>query len=244
MFESLSIWQLITGTAVIAIAYFVRGVAGFGSGLIAIPLLALSLPLTVIVPVIVILDYAASASQGVRNRQAIAWRDIWPLLPFSVIGVVLALYLFRKADAVALKQAIAVFIIVYAVYSLTVKSLSRSNSRFWAVPAGGLGGFFGTLFGTGGPFYVVYLQLRGLEKTAFRATFATIFLLDGASRIAGYLISGLITLDALMLIAVMLPVMAVSLYAGGHVHTNIGQDAFKRAISILLIASGVALLLK
>ena len=42
----------------------------------------------------------------------------------------------------------------------------------------------GTLFGTGGPFYVIYLNLRGLDRSVFRATFAMNFLIDGGVRLA------------------------------------------------------------
>jgi hypothetical protein len=41
--------------------------AGFGSGLVAIAPLALLLPLPVAVPIIVLLDYIASASHGLNN---------------------------------------------------------------------------------------------------------------------------------------------------------------------------------
>ena len=41
-------------------------------------------------------------------------------------------------------------------------------SRVISVPSGFFGGFVGTLFGTGGPFYVIYLNLRHLDKSAFR----------------------------------------------------------------------------
>jgi uncharacterized membrane protein YfcA len=46
-----------------------------------------------------------------------------------------------------------------------------------------------------------------------------------------------------MLVFVALPVMALSLYAGGHIHTNISQESFKRAIGLALLGSGAALLL-
>ncbi len=245
MFGGIELEQYVASLVVIALAYFVRGVAGFGSGLIAVPLLLIvRVPLNVVVPIVVLLDYIASASQGLKNRQAIAWRDIWPTLPFMLLGVAAALLVFKTVDLHLLTRLLAVFLILFALYQLFVKAPHRSESRLWAVPAGGFGGLIGTLFGTGGPFYVAYLQLRGLEKTAFRATFATLFLIDGGNRLAGYVLSGLFDLDALKLAAVFLPVMAVSLYAGGHVHVKIGQDAFKRAISFLLIASGVVLLLK
>jgi len=225
-------------------AYFVRGVAGFGSGLIAIPLLVLMLPLSVAVPLVVLLDYVASASHGIRHRQAVRWQDIWPLLPFTLCGVAVALYLFKNVDAQLLGRALGVFVIVYALYTLMAGDVSSRVSRLWAVPAGGLGGLIGTLFGTGGPFYVLYLKHRGLAKTPFRATFATIFLLDGASRLGGYLLSGLYQVGMLPLIAAALPLMAIGLYLGGNVHTAISQQTFQRVISALLLVSGASLLIK
>jgi uncharacterized protein len=47
------------------------------------------------------------------------------------------------------------------------------------------------LAGSGGPFYVIYLNLRNLEKTTFRATFASNFLIDGGIRLVAYVILGL-----------------------------------------------------
>lgn len=242
--EASGMAQYLYAFAVLSVAYFVRGVAGFGSGLIAIPLLLLWFPLLVAVPLVVTLDYLASASQGIKDRQAIRWHEIWPLLPFAVLGVVGAIYLLQTVDAQQLLKALAVFIILYAVYTLAGKNPEAAHSRWWAVPAGGLGGLVGTTFGTGGPFYVVYLQMRKLDKTQFRATFAAIFLLDGVNRLAGYFISGMLTLQFLKLLAMALPVMLVGIYVGGKVHTSISQDAFRRGISILLICSGTALLLR
>lgn len=48
-------------------AYWVRGMASFGSGLVAVPLLTLMWPVTLVVPVVVALDYLGSASQGIKN---------------------------------------------------------------------------------------------------------------------------------------------------------------------------------
>jgi uncharacterized protein len=245
MLRSLSLTQLLYGSSIVTVAYLIRGIAGFGSGLIAIPLLLLlDLPIALVVPLVVALDYIASASQGIKHRQAVAWREIWPLLPFAFLGVALAIYLFKTIDAVLLQRSLAVFIILYAVYTLLAKSPRQIHTRWWAVPAGGLGGLIGTLFGTGGPFYVIYLQLRHLNKTPFRATFATIFLIDGTSRIAGYLFSGFFTLEFLWLLAVLLPVMLISLYLGGQIHLTLSQETFKRAISVLLVVSSIVLLLK
>lgn len=244
MLDTLSSTQLIYCFAVIIAAYLVRGITGFGSGLIAIPLLVIKLPLATAVPLVVTLDYIASASQGVKDRKHICWREIFPLLPFTMLGVGLALYLLKTVETSLLLHSLAIFILLYAVYSLFSKPPKHGLSRMWAAPSGGFGGLVGTLFGTGGPFYVIYLQLRSLEKSQFRATFAAIFLLDGTYRIAGFVATGFFNVDLLLLLAVLLPVMGISVYLGGRVHTELTQETFKRGISLLLLASGVTLFIK
>jgi len=51
--------DLLYAAAVLLAAYFIRGIAGFGSGLVAVPLLALTFPLRQVVPLMLILDLAA-----------------------------------------------------------------------------------------------------------------------------------------------------------------------------------------
>lgn len=244
MIESLSITHLLFATGVISLAYLVRGIAGFGSGLIAIPLLALIMPLTTAVPLIVFLDYLASASHGIKNREAIQWNEIVALLPFSIIGVLTALFIFQSVDTEALKLGLGTFILLFAVYSLFSFSGNALVSPLWSVPAGSLGGMIGTLYGTGGPFYVLYLKFRKVEKNQFRATFATIFLLDGAGRLAGYVFTGFFSMDLVLMMAASIPLMVIGMFIGGHIHTNMSQQTFQRAISMLLVFSGLALLLK
>jgi uncharacterized membrane protein YfcA len=244
MLESLSPTQWLLAALIISVAFFVRGIAGFGSGLIAIPLLAQMLPLSVVVPVVGLLDYVAASSHGVKHRQAISWGDVLPLLPFTFAGVLSALYLFKTLDAELLRNALGGFIVLYAFYTLLSSGPGFRGSRLWAVPAGGLGGLIGTLFGTGGPFYVIYLRLRHLDKIPFRATVAMIFLIDGSSRIVGYFFSGFYNLDTMLLLALALPIMVLGMYLGGHIHTTISQQGFQRAIGVLLIGSGLALLLR
>jgi uncharacterized protein len=242
--EALSAGQLAASLAVIAVAYVVRGIAGFGSGLIATPLLLLFLPLTTVVPLIVVLDYAASAVQGIRDRRRIAWSEIRTVLPTAVIGVVLAFLVFRSVDARWLVKALAIFLVAFALYQLRLSDDKRLVSRAWGLPAGAFGGLIGTLFGTGGPFYVAYLHGRQLDKVAFRATFSTIFLLDGMNRIVGYALSGFFDDRWLSLFLCLAPVMALGIFVGRRLHTNIAPETFRRAISALLLASGGVLLFK
>src|SRR5687768_13224125 len=87
---------------VLFLAYIVRGIAGFGSGLIAVPLLTLVSPVPVVVPLVVFLDYIGSASQGIKNRAHIAWKEQLLLVPFMLVGIGLGLLLLRAIPSAVL----------------------------------------------------------------------------------------------------------------------------------------------
>jgi len=242
MLEALSNSQLVIVFFIILSAYIVRGITGFGSGLIAIPLLALMLPISLVVPMVGLLDYSASLGHVVKLRKDIQWRHISVLLPFSLLGVLLAMYLFNTIDAHLLKKFLGGFILFYALYTLLSIKTHSYKSYFWAIPSGLLGAFIGTLFGTGGPFYIIYLQLQGLGKTAFRATIAIIFLLDGSVRITAYGFNGFYTEKLLLVLSICFPIMLIAMYIGGHIHTNISHKKIQKIIAIILLFSGSALL--
>ena len=242
-FDNLEFAPLIYAAVVLFLAYLIRGIAGFGSGLIAVPLLAQVFPVQEVVPVVVFLDYVGSASQGLRNREAIAWREQLPLIPFSLLGVAAGLTLLTLAQEALLAQALGVFVILYAIYQLLPLPTLR-GSRLFALPLGFMGGFVGTIFGTGGPFYVIYLGLRALEKTAFRATFAINFLIDGAIRLGAFGLFGFFKGGVLMGSIAALPIVALGLWVGGRIHTELSQQAYLRIISLVVFVSGVALLFK
>jgi uncharacterized protein len=228
---------------VVFVAYLIRGIAGFGSGLIAVPLLSLVAPVAAVVPLVVTLDYVGSASQGIKNAERIAWRVQALLIPFMLVGIALGLVLLQATTPVLLTRALGVFVITFALYQwLPFPALS--GSRILAAGGGVLGGLVGTLFGTGGPFYVVYLRLRDLDKAVFRATFATNFLIDGGIRLIAYGVTGLYDRTTLLAVVCALPVAAVALFLGGRIHTSLSQAAFLRLISLLLFASGLVLLLR
>lgn len=228
---------------VLFIAYMIRGMAGFGSGLIAVPLLAMVFPVQLVVPIVVLFDYIGSASQGIRNRDKIVWREELMLVPFTLVGVALGLTVLQSLASTTLKQALAIFVITYAVYQILPLPVLR-GSRLLAIPCGLLGGMIGTLFGTGGPFYIIYFNLRGLDKDASRATFSANFLIDGAVRLAAFASFGLLAKDMALTILAGLPLIAAGLWVGGRAHAVMSTKAYVHLVSILLFISGIILLLK
>jgi len=243
MMEAIAVPQIFFALGVLFFAYFIRGIAGFGSALIAVPLLAIFFPVSQVVPLVVLWDWVASVSQGLPHRRQIRWPDLLPLLPFTAIGVASGLYLHRVLAPSSLTLALAVFVLLYAVYAL-LPLPPLHGGRGFAAPAGLFGGMVGSLFGTGGPFYVIYLTLRQLSKTEFRTTVATIFVIDGFCRIVGFSLAGYYSLSSLQLWLVVLPLEFFALRLGGKVHLTISHRAFVRLVSFILLGSGITLLLK
>jgi uncharacterized membrane protein YfcA len=229
--------------AILLVSYYIRGIAGYGSGLLAIPMLALFLPLELVVPYVGALDYLASLGHGLHYRREVHWKEIGRILPVAVLGMGFALYLFTNMDRESLKVWLGGFIILYAIYSL-LPAPHMQGSRLWVLPFAAVGGVVDTLFGTGGPFYVIYLRMRRLGKTPFVATIAMAFMINTGIRLLGYLLVGFYSLKILFMILASLPLVFVGMRLGMRTHNRLSAQQFTWVIAALLMLAGLALLLR
>ena len=144
-----------------------------------------------------------------KDRVAqIQWRQIFLLLPFTAVGVLTGLYLFKTVDSIMLAQYWpGCLVLLYAMYNSVRRNEGTRVSGLWAIPVCSGRGLVGTLFGTGGPFYAVYLKhLRTAEDSSFRPLALTVFLMDGAGRLTGISQVASSDRDWLVLAAFPLPV--------------------------------------
>jgi uncharacterized membrane protein YfcA len=235
---------LVPALAVILGAYFVRGIVGFGSGLLAVPLLALFLPLQTVVPLVLVLDFSAALAMSHNARAHVRWNEIVPLLPTTLIGVIIGVTLLVSLPREPLLATLALFTMLFGLRYLLNLHGDRRVSRGWSVPAGLSGGLIGALFGTGGPPYVIYLTHRIKDKSQLRATLSGLFLLDGSFRVVTFLVTGLLGTHLLPLLLALVPVMALALYLGHRVHVNISHRQMLMLVGTLLLVSGGSLLMK
>lgn len=241
--------QAVFCTAVILVAFAVRGGTGFGGGAIAVPMLALVFPLPVTVAVVTVLNMLSSVGQGIADWRLISWRDIRRVLPGSLLGIVMGMVLLSNIDTQPLGRALGAFVILYALYSLVLASRLPRVPQRWLKPVAAVtsfaAGIIGALFGgAAGPLYVIYLNAAGLGKDVFRMTITTIMLFQGVVRIAGYAALGLYDAPTLWLLAVALPLMLFGSLYGARVVRKIDQVLFNRFVGAVLLASGGALLIK
>jgi uncharacterized membrane protein YfcA len=226
-------------------AYFIRGITGFGSALIAVPLLALSQPLQFAVPMVLALDFTASLILGGTNSKKANWGEIKILLPFGMLGACVGAYALVTLPTAPVLVTLGAFTMFFGFRNIYGLQPIGPVSRAWAVPAGLAGGGAGALFGAGSPPYIMYLTRRLLDKGAVRATFSWLIAIDGGFRLGLFLFAGLL-FDPKLQIAYALGLvpMAVGLWSGNKVHMDLTSAGMLRVVGALLVLSGAMLFLK
>jgi uncharacterized membrane protein YfcA len=226
-------------------AYFIRGITGFGSALISVPLLALSQPLHFAVPLVLALDFTASLVLGGLNRKQANWGEIKLLLPFGMIGACIGAYALLTLPTTPVLITLGAFTMFFGFRNIFGMQTVGQLSRAWAIPAGLGGGSAGALFGTGGPPYIMYLTRRLLDKGEVRATFSWLFAIEGGFRLGLFLVAGLLFDPKLHLAYVLgLAPMAAGLYIGNKVHLDMTSEGMLKVVGALLVLSGAMLFLK
>jgi len=234
----------VTLFSVVTAAYFVRGLTGFGSGLISVPLLALWYPLQFVVPLIRTLDLLASFILGGFDTRRTDWSEIKRLLPFGLLGASLGIYALMRFPPAIVGVTLGVFAAYFGVRQILGVTPRGPISSLWAVPAGLVGSGAGALFGTSGPPYIIYLTHRLEDKTAVRATFSWLFVLDGSFRLSLIGLAGLLPGKTQLAILACLAPMAAGLYLGNRVHLDISRPRLLQIIGWVLVGSGLVLMLK
>jgi uncharacterized membrane protein YfcA len=234
-------------TLIVLCAFFIFGVSGFGSSIVAVPLLVQIYPLKVVVPMMVIIDICASLyigrkSSGEANIQELKW-----LFPFSLMGMVLGIFLLVQAPSEPLLLILGFFAAINGTRVLVQRNVEFRDpiSKWWAAPFGFFGGAFTALFATGGPIYVSYLGLRISNPKVLRATMAFAIFMLTFLRLTLMLVTGLIlSWQVIGLSICLIPVAFLGIWTGTHVHTKLSNAAMRIAYGSILLFAGTMLVVR
>ena len=230
-------------------AFAVRGAAGFGAGVIAVPMLAFILPVSTAVSVAAVFTTFTSVQQVSRDWRRIAWTQFALVSLYTVSGIGLGFYFIKTLDENALRRSLGAFLIIYSIYALWTGGippvLPARWHRVFAAAAGIVGGCLGVLFGGGvGPIYVVYFNTLRLDRDVFRLTMSTVMLIGGGARIAGYANFGFYGGSTLTLLAIGLPLVVLGSWLGDRLARNLNPRLFGVMVGGLVMLAGVALFLR
>jgi uncharacterized membrane protein YfcA len=229
----------------LAIAYIIFGIAGFGTALIAAPVLAQVMPVASIVPMLALLDCTAAIINGVKLNDKIAKREMMWLVPLLIAGSLVGGTLLLIIPPRPMMLALGVFVVAYALWSLASPSFRGKLSQLWVIPFGAIGGIFSAMFGSGGFIYAIYLSRRIEDKDAVRATVSVLIALAAFTRAVIFAFAGLYTtLELPLMAACLVPAMLLGLYLGHHITLRMSREQFIRVLSIVLIVTGTTLVVR
>jgi uncharacterized protein len=230
---------------VVFVGYTIFGATGFGASPITIPVLAQVLPLTFVLSLAALLDFASGLALGFHTRRQAHAPELLTLVPFTLVGLTLGVTLLVRLPRDATVLALGVFVCVYGLYVIFRRGPARPLSRLWAAPAGVLGGVIGALFGIGGPPYVVYITGRLPDPAVQRATISQMVIVNVGLRVVAFAIAGILLSRALWIaVMVLLPVAGVGLWVGNRVHLSVAPATMARVIGAVLFVTGAALIVR
>src|SRR5688572_2803279 len=235
---------LICVPLIVAAAYVIFGISGFGLGLITLPLLAHFIPIKFAIPMMVGLDFIGSISMGMKLRADVQKRELTLLLPFLIVGMSIGAFLLLELPTGILLGVLGIFIVAYGVLYVSGKQPTLRVGRWACAPAGTLAGIASAMFGVGGPVFVMYMGMRGMTLEQIRATIPVIFIMTTVVRMLIYLAAGLYTLSVLYASLALLPAMMFGLWIGHRLHVNLSREQLFRIIGALLLVSGASLLVR
>jgi uncharacterized protein len=228
---------------VVLVATLVRSSFGFGEALVAVPLLALRIPVQVAAPVAVLVSITVAAIAIAQD-----WRDVhvasagW-LVAATLAGIPLGLWLLTASDERVVKAVLAAVIIAFAVYSLMnhARVHLRSDKVSWLLGCGFVAGVLGGAYGMNGPPLAVYGSLRGWSAERFRATLQAYFLPASVIGMAGYWAAGLWGPTVTRYYVLSLPPTLLGTWLGRIVNRRLRGRDFLRVVHAGLLAIGVVL---
>lgn len=223
-------------------AGFTQGFAGFGSTLVALPLLGMVLDVRTAVPVGCLMALAINVVLVLRlyrhvQRGALGW-----LVVASLPGMAVGAWMLGIAPEGVLKGLLGASVLLIAVHSFGVSQPKAPSRKEWVALAGLVAGCLGVCIGINGPPIVAWAARQPWSRNALKATLTSYFLLAGIAIVGVQSAKGLVTRHVLLLFALALPALAAGLWVGGACCGRLDDTAFRRCVLALLAVTGGTLL--
>ncbi len=225
-------------------ATLLRSALGFGEALIAVPLLAFVLPVTVAAPVAVLISITVAALVVAQDWRHVHLRSAVHLVLTTLAGIPLGLLLLRSVSEPVAKAVLGVLVAGFAGYSLRRRGSHELTDDRHAWLFGLSAGVLGGAYGMNGPPLVMYGALRRWSPEHFRATLQGYFLPASVMGMIGYWAAGLWTPAVSRYYLVSLPTSLVAIALGRMINRRFDARRFFVYVHAGLIASGAGLVLQ
>jgi uncharacterized membrane protein YfcA len=229
--------MLVVSTAAFTLA-LLSAVAGFGGGVLLLPVFTGLFGLRIAVPVLTITQLTSNGgrawfNRGELNRRLIG-RFAWGAVPLAVTGGLLLAH----APLSALKRLLGVFLIAMVVW-LRLNPRPRQPRDAAFVGIGAASGFSSALLGSAGPLTAPFFLAKGLRRGAYIGTEAACALTLHTAKIVAYGAGDLLTRQVLLLGIALIPSTLAGAWAGKRIVGKISDRVFVHLVEVGLVAAGL-----
>jgi uncharacterized protein len=237
-------WTILPVLAVIFLATVIRSAFGFGEALVAVPLLALLIPVEEAVPLATLVSITVAGVIIAQDWHKIHVRSAGWLVISTLAGIPLGLWLLTAVAESVVKAILAVIIVGFSLYCLVSRTqYELKNDRLaWLFGFGA--GVLGGAYGMNGPPLVIYGSLRHWSPEHFRATLQGYFLPASLLGMCGFWLAGLWTPAVTGYYLWSLPVVLAAIVLGRAINQRLRGRSFLWSIHIGLLLVGAVLLIQ
>jgi uncharacterized membrane protein YfcA len=225
---------------VIFVATLIRSTLGFGEALVAVPLLAMRLRLSVAAPLAVLVSVCMAAVIVLQDWRHVQLRSATGLIAAALPGIPLGVLLLAKGDEHTVKLILGIIIIGFSVYCLAVRTTLHLTEEHlkWLLACGFISGVLGGAYGMNGPPLAVYGSLRRWSPQHFRATLQGYFLVASLAGLVGYSTAGIWNGTVTRYFLLSLPAVLIAILIGRAMNRRMKDNGFFRSVYLGLIAVG------
>ncbi|MEY4034665.1 MAG: hypothetical protein RL492_1859 [Verrucomicrobiota bacterium] len=182
------------------------------------------------------------------NRQGGSWRQILPMMPPAIAGVVVGWLLLDRIDNAVARVVIGWIILGLLAFNLVLRRrraqfLALTEHRGFAVGMGFLAGAVTMIANAAGPVMTVFLLSQRLEKREHLGVFCRFFLFINLLKLPFSNSVGIITGPSLLTNLVLLPGVFLGLFLGWQILKRIPQDAFENTLALLTAFAAIWLVI-
>ena len=226
------------------IGFTIAGIAGFGGGVIALPVLVWVFGVREAIPILCMSQALSTVSRAGLHRQALNWPVarffILGALPFSVLGS----FLFVSIDTAVFVRILGAMMLLFVVYT-RLPIGQNFKIRIWGfIPVGAATGFGSAFLGIPGPFSAIFYLAYGLSASAYIGTSALGMATIQVPKLIIYGTSDLLTFRVLLMGISLGAIAACSAYLGRIILRRIPDHVFSKIITAMLLISGIVFLIK
>jgi uncharacterized protein len=221
----------------------VSGLAGFGTGLMALGIWLHVVPPAIAVPLVLICSITAQTSTLLAFWRFIDFGLVWPFIIGGLAGVPLGTMLVAHADPALFKLGVGLFLLVFP----TVLYFNRTplawsfGGRTADTMVGFAGGILGGLAGLSGPLPTLWASVRGWGKDERRGVFQTFNWTVLSAALCLQVGTGFVTGEVIWLALFVLPVTIFGAWIGARTYRALSDQNFRDVVLGLLFLSGVGL---